>query len=265
MINLFANPPLYPFLGEKFQHTKIPAFLGKETSFPSPEKNVESNLLNYYLLDAASILPVEALNITDEDDFILDVCAAPGGKTLAIAQHVYLARKQKNSDASTVSLTCNEPSPDRNKRLYNVTKSYIGKGLNVTVSRYDATNINSFIGGSFDKILVDAPCSSDRHLIQKGEPIAKSCSKTVKKQRQLLLNALEWLRPGGRLVYATCSLNPRENDEVVGYVLKKYKESVKVVRPNMPIGEKTNFGWLMLPDKCEGFGPLYFATIVKDE
>lgn len=227
--------------------------------FPSPPKD-ESNLKLYYPLDAASVLVAEALDVQAEDD-VLDMCAAPGGKSLAILQKL---------DPSSVlgTLQLNEPNESRRKRLRIVIDEYIPAKLISQKIRFtgcDASMFGAFPEESFDRILVDAPCSSERHLLQNDEhgSWTPAKSKTLaKKQVSMLLNALRALRPGGRVVYATCSLSPLENDGVIAKVLEKTKVSVTVSRRNWAFGEPTRFGWAILPEKGRcAWGPIYFALL----
>jgi 16S rRNA C967 or C1407 C5-methylase (RsmB/RsmF family) len=86
--------------------------------FPQPAKDEETGVFNYYLLDAASLLPVEALDVKPNDT-VLDLCAAPGGKSLAILQ------KLKLGEGAAGTLTANELSMERRKRLKGVIHGYI--------------------------------------------------------------------------------------------------------------------------------------------
>jgi 16S rRNA C967 or C1407 C5-methylase (RsmB/RsmF family) len=115
-------------------------------------------------LDAASILAVEALDVQPNES-ILDICAAPGGKSIAILQ--------KLSPHGT--LHCNELSTERRKRLLQVLKDYLPPSMfsRVSVTGNDATKSKTFVEGRYDKVLVDAPCSSERHLLHDKEELSK--------------------------------------------------------------------------------------------
>jgi 16S rRNA C967 or C1407 C5-methylase (RsmB/RsmF family) len=122
--------------------------------------------------------------------------------------------------------------------------------------------------GEYDAVLVDAPCSSDRHIIHDNSVSSWSVAYTktqAKRQYGLLLAAIKSLKVGGRCVYSTCSLSPFENDGVVQQVIKTLGEDVvKVVRFKLEIGEKTGCGWILLPDQpnCT-WGPLYISFLQR--
>ena len=120
---------------------------------------------------------------------------------------------------------------------------------------------------SFDAILLDAPCSGERHLIENSKELSHWKEARTKglaqKQYSLLCSAWLALRPGGRLMYSTCALSPLENDGVIEKFLKK-KEGVEVVpvKRRAPDFEETRYGILYLPDRS-GFGPMYSCLLIK--
>jgi 16S rRNA C967 or C1407 C5-methylase (RsmB/RsmF family) len=84
------------------------------------------------------------------------------------------------------------------------------------------------------------------------------------RQYSLLSAALLAAKPGGRIVYSTCSINPDENDGVIHKLLKKKKDYVTLVpQETTEVGEKTQYGVAFMPDRC-GFGPLYYSVIEKN-
>ena len=296
LVNKYANlTQTYEILNSITNLLQIPSFnplicLCKcddsniEHPFPEPQKD-ESNLKLYYCLDAASLIAVEALEIHPDDD-VLDMCAAPGGKSLAILQHFTWDKGNRLG-----TLQVNEPNDSRRKRLRNVIDGYIPSTFihdHIRFTGVDASEYGAFELEMYDKILVDAPCSSERHLIQDSTntelkwTVAKSKA-LAKKQTQMLLNALRAVRVGGRVVYATCSVSDIENDLVVARVLQKTKVNVKVVRKKCAFnGMPTKYGWLILPfsvndnesSKMEGiedigeslnsrWGPIYFAIFIR--
>ncbi|MBK24847.1 MAG: RNA methyltransferase [Halobacteriovorax sp.] len=214
--------------------------------------------LNYYLLDAASVLCARALKASPEHK-VLDMCAAPGGKSLAIQ----FQRKEGE-------LVSNELSRDRRTRLRRVLDDYIPKELqeNIRVTGFDATTWCLHEKEAFDRILLDAPCSSERHLLESPDKLVDwkgGRSKRLSKlQYSLLASATQVLRPGGRIVYSTCSISPLENDKVVERLFKKRPEGLKLVKEELLLGQQTEFGTIILPDK-DGWGPLYIAIIEKED
>eukprot|EP01117_Protostelium_nocturnum_P015539 TRINITY_DN6042_c0_g1_i1.p1 TRINITY_DN6042_c0_g1~~TRINITY_DN6042_c0_g1_i1.p1 ORF type:complete len:383 (-),score=129.53 TRINITY_DN6042_c0_g1_i1:88-1080(-) len=240
---------------KRLDFISIPAFTSSVDRFPHPEKD-SKGIYNYYPLDAASLLAVEALDV-QANHSVLDICAAPGGKSLAILQ--YLTSISSN-------ITCNEIAPDRKRRLKQVIHDYIPKSDRdrVIITGRDATRWEE--EDRYDRVLVDAPCSSERHLLKEPLEFEKwTTKKTVnaaKDQFSILRGAVRAVKEGGILVYGTCSISTQENDSVVEKALKKCKVNLQVMRREWPIGEKTKYGWIVLPDDQQKWGPLYF-TILK--
>jgi 16S rRNA (cytosine1407-C5)-methyltransferase len=142
------------------------------------------------------------------------------------------------------------------------------------VSGFDAAGL----GGKksewnrFDAILLDAPCSSERHVIQSPKALAEWTPARPRflsrRQWSLLSAAFLLLKPGGCLVYSTCALTPEENDGPVQRLLEKYAAAVELDEPDFTEGEKTKYGRLILPDassgaNAPGIGPMYVARFRK--
>ncbi|XP_033962567.1 tRNA (cytosine(34)-C(5))-methyltransferase, mitochondrial [Pseudochaenichthys georgianus] len=187
--------------------------------FPS-QAHRPGQLKQYYLLNAASLMPVLALNVTDGEK-VLDLCSAPGGKALAIMQC-----------ATPALLCCNEPDPHRRDWLSKTLESFLPPSLTsrVTVSAQDGCSFGQSETGEYDKVLVDAPCSNDRSWLyssssQQGEQRLKDRARLPALQAQLLRSALTAVRPGGVVVYSTCTLSSSENYAVVDSVLNDCPEA----------------------------------------
>ncbi|CAG8598971.1 524_t:CDS:2 [Acaulospora morrowiae] len=258
---------------EKIKFVDIPCYSISER-FSPPFKD-EKGVMTYYLLDAASVMVVKALDVKPTDN-ILDLCAAPGGKSLAILQHLLLSSKvRRTQDVNDTGdgapdighLTSNELSPTRRRRLKQVITDYVPSSYQHKIKI--ASEFQSFSMSAYDKILVDAPCSSERHLLSDPTEFSKwKVSRTknnAKKQYKMLLDAVKGLHIGGILVYATCSISKLENDEVVKRLLENSWVPLEEVGQNFhwEIGEKTEKGWIVLPDKCDGWGPLYFSVLKR--
>jgi ribosomal RNA methyltransferase Nop2 len=166
-----------------------------------------------YLQSLSSMIPVLVLDPHPGED-ICDMCAAPGGKTTQIAaltgNGAYLT-------------ACEMHAPRAEKLQYNLRK--LG-APNVTVMRVDARQLDDFF--SFDRILLDAPCSGSGTLKAGDTRTAKRFTpalvqKSQKNQRALLLKALGLLKPGGTLVYSTCSVLACENEDIVSQCLRQVK------------------------------------------
>lgn len=167
-----------------------------------------------YLQSLSSMLPPLLLDPRAGAD-ILDMCAAPGGKTSQIAALT----------ANSAHLTaCEMSAPRADKLAYNLDK--LG-AANVNVMRTDARRLDEFF--SFDQILLDAPCTGTG-TYRAGDERAERrmtgqlLAKVVKSQRALLDRALTVLKPGGTLVYSTCSVLDDENDAQVRAALKRHRD-----------------------------------------
>jgi 16S rRNA (cytosine1407-C5)-methyltransferase len=212
------------------------------------------------MMDRASVLAAASLRLPEEG-LILDACAAPGGKSLVLASHM----------ANGARLLCNELSRERRRRLINVLDEHLDKEIQrrVSVSGFDA----AAAGGRksewnrFDAILLDAPCSSERHVIQSPKALAEWKPARPRslslRQWSLLSAAFLLLKSGGALVYATCALSPEENDGPVSKLLEKYPGEAELDKDDSTLGEKTRFGRLILPDESDGMGPMYVARVRK--
>lgn len=265
--------------GERWNHLKESLL---EESTPVSYK-LSSDLRTYFLdkasIFAASILPLKNVHS------ILDLCAAPGGKTLVISSLM-------EEDAI---LTSNERSFDRKQRLVKVCDEHLPESIRqrVNISCSDGALWCKTKKECFQRILLDAPCSSERHVLQDEKYLLQWSPARIKtlsmEQWALLSSAYRMLEPEGILVYSTCALAPKENDEVIKKLLKKFPDA-KVISfesdeykirnvsfdelqkrianysPNFvfPDYEKTELGYQILPDKQNGAGPIYFSMILKN-
>lgn len=158
-----------------------------------------------YLQSLSSMIPALVLGARPGED-VCDLCAAPGGKTTQIAAL---------TGGKALITACEMHAPRAEKLEHNLRK--LGAS-NVTVMRTDARRLDDFF--SFDRILLDAPCSgsgtlrlTDPKLHTRFTPAL--VQKSRKTQRALLNKALNLLKPGGTLVYSTCSVLPCENEDIV--------------------------------------------------
>lgn len=231
-------------------------WLSEGQSVP-PERNADE-LLDIYIMDPASVMVAKALDV-QSGDRVLDMCAAPGGKSLILIE----ALKEEGE------IFCNDLSPERRERLKKVIQQYVPRTIRdrVWVTGKDGVQFGLKEPESFDRILLDAPCSGERHILEnkaaQDEWSPRRTEHLASRQYSLLAAALLAVKSGGRIVYSTCSISPAENDEVVKKLLKKKKDAVKLVEAPLGIGgERTEYGVVYLPDHC-GFGPLYFAILEK--
>ncbi len=222
-----------------------------------------------YFLDSGSVRAAVTLPLENAQT-ILDMCAAPGGKTLVLASNM-----EKNA-----SLLTNERSADRKIRLSHTVENCLPPQIQdrVTVICKDGAILCKSSSNVFDRILLDAPCSSERHVLNDENYLKDWSPNRIKSlavlQWSLLSSGWRMLNEGGYMVYSTCALNPDENDSQIKKLLKKF-DDVEVCEPSvafdpsefcqcqLPDGEKTEFGRHVLPDSCDGAGPLYFCLLRK--
>ncbi|KAJ8605456.1 hypothetical protein CTAYLR_003310 [Chrysophaeum taylorii] len=164
---------------------------------------------HYMLQSAASLCPVIALD-PQPNERILDVAAAPGGKT------TYIAQLMRNAG----TIVANDLKKDRHKAT--VANLHRLGVTNAIACVGDGRTIPGTIGG-FDRVLLDAPCTGlgvmSRDPSIKGARTLADVTKLSHLQRQLIVAALDALKPGGILVYSTCSVSVEENEAVVQYAL----------------------------------------------
>ncbi|CAG9585305.1 unnamed protein product [Danaus chrysippus] len=183
---------------------------------------------HYILQGASSFLPVMAL-APQENERILDMCAAPGGK----ASHI--AAIMKNTGA----LFANDANKDRTKAI--VGNFHRLGVVNAVICNYDGRQFPEVIKG-FDRVLLDAPCTGTGVIAKdpsvKTSKEQKDIQRCFNLQRQLLLAAIDCCNAksstGGYIVYSTCSILPEENEWVVNYALKR--RNVKLVPTGLDFG-----------------------------
>lgn len=160
-----------------------------------------------YLQSLSSMLPPLILN-PQENEQILDMTAAPGSKTSEIAA---LANNE-------VMITAVEKNKKRLERLkYNLDKLGVKK---CQVIQADARHLDDYY--SFDKILLDAPCSGSGTLENSNDFDEELYKRINLVQKELIEKAVKLLKVGGELVYSTCSILQAENEDIINYILDKY-------------------------------------------
>ena len=176
-----------------------------------------------YLQSLSSMIPVIVLEPKAQEN-ILDMAAAPGGKTTQMSA-------MSNDQALITACEKNKIRADRLK--YNIEKQG-AKRISVLVE--DARNLNDFF--SFDKILLDAPCSGSGTINLADEKLGKNFTEELikraeKTQIQLLKKAIKVLKPGHEMIYSTCSILKNENEENVKKILKS--GNIEIVQINEDI------------------------------
>jgi 16S rRNA C967 or C1407 C5-methylase (RsmB/RsmF family) len=238
------------------------ANLVRHTPGQMPER-LENGLLKEYFMDPASILVAQMLPL-EKAERVLDMCAAPGGKSL-----VLISRLAQNS--ATFEFIANEVSHPRREALTKVIQNYIPmeQRKNIWVKGQDGVKFGMTQPESFDAILLDAPCSGEAHLLENKKELENWSPQRTKglaiKQYSLLSSAWNALKPGGYVLYSTCSISPLENDGVIEKLLKKKDDEAEIIHAAPALSpERTRYGFQYFPDQF-GFGPLYAALVKKRE
>ncbi|XP_069568690.1 5-methylcytosine rRNA methyltransferase NSUN4 [Brachyistius frenatus] len=231
-------------------------------------------LLGYYLMDAASVLPCLALDV-QEGHNVLDLCAAPGGKSLALLQ------------TQAIRFLCvNDSSVSRTLRLQNVLHSYVPKHFlideKLRITSFDGTRWGEIERNTFDRVLVDVPCTTDRHSLIENDNNIFSKNRVGERRRlpqlqlELLLAGIEAACPGGEILYSTCTLSQSQNQSVVelAIFLAREKHGIHLqaanLRPLTQMFRNTfhfapdlHLGEMVIPHLAANFGPIYMCKLKR--
>ncbi len=197
-------------------------FLNRPSPFASDSWYIQGHYGNhpahicglFYLQEPSAAAAVEALNI-EKGMNVLDLCAAPGSKSTQIAG--------KNPDGF---LVCNELDSSRAQALLSNLERMGTE--NFLCTNMDGRDLCSQFSGFFDRILVDAPCSGEgmmkKHDAARDEWSLENVMTCSARQKDLLAAAVTALKPGGEMVYSTCTYAPEENEENVVWLLNSFSE-----------------------------------------
>jgi 16S rRNA C967 or C1407 C5-methylase (RsmB/RsmF family) len=229
-----------------------------------PYERLQAKLRAPYFLDPASAavarqLPLVPADPEERELRILDACAAPGGKTLVLAERL----------PDGAQLIANERSAARRARLHRVLAEHLDEELRsrIEVTGHDASKWGLYERNAYDAVLLDVPCSSERHVLQSPAHLGRWTPKRPKRlsvQAYAMLAAMiDAVKPGGHVLYVTCALNPMENDAVVAKAFRRRREVIEGMELSSAGGEPTEYGVRVLPDVAGGAGPLYAALLRK--
>ena len=186
-------------------------------------------------------------------DVVIDACAAPGGKSLHIAELM--------ADEGMV-WSCDRTASRTKKIQQNIDR------LGATIVRplmCDSRNQPNFVGKA-DRVLLDVPCSGigtlNRHADARWRQSPDAVEGLVTLQRELLAHASTWVKPGGAMVYATCTLHPAENEEQIRWFLREH-EGWKIVPPaDFPL-PPTEEGWIKVWPHKQNMDGFFMVKLVR--
>ncbi|GAB6936062.1 MAG: RsmB/NOP family class I SAM-dependent RNA methyltransferase [Bacillota bacterium] len=189
----------------------------------------------YYLQEPSAMLPATLLDVRPGER-VLDLCAAPGGKATQLAAAL----------GGRGLLVVNDVHPKRIKALVHNLEVHGVKNAVVT-NDYPA-HLARVFPAFFDKVLVDAPCSGEG-MFRKDPALINEWSLElvtwcIQQQKGLLRHAATMLKPGGRLVYSTCTFNPEENEAIIEWFLRRHPEFELVEVPRQPGWESGRPDWV---------------------
>ena len=206
----------------------------------------------YYLQEASAMSPVALLD-PKPGERVCDLCAAPGGKTTQIAGRML----------GEGLLLCNEWSPKRAKILSrNIERMAVA---NAVVTNEETPVLAKRFARQFDKVLIDAPCSGEGMFRKEEAAITDWSVETVemcaRRQAEILHNGAQLVRPGGRLVYSTCTFAPEEDELAVAAFLAEHPDFEPEVIETPWFVPVENGGRRMWPHKLLGEG--HFAAVLR--
>ena len=206
----------------------------------------------YYLQEASAMAPVALLD-PQPGERVLDLCAAPGGKTTQIAGRML----------GEGFLLCNEINPKRAKILSrNIERMGVANAL---VTNEHPEHLAERFPGFFDRVLVDAPCSGEGMFRKEEAAVTDWSQETVemcaRRQAEILHSAAQMLKPGGRLVYSTCTFAPEEDEMAVAAFLEAHPEFEPEIIEAPWFESVENGGYRLWPHKLLGEG--HFAAVLR--
>lgn len=232
----FPNIKEHPFLKNVFYYNKNEYQFGKSYLFDNGV---------YYLIDASSLL-VSYYLPTKNDDLVLDLCSAPGGKTISLL----LNNLDKNLNVISNDLS--------HQRALELSKNIERQGFsNVVVTNNDFSKIYKYYQNKFNAIILDAPCSGSamfrKNSLAKEDWTINKVLSLQERQKELLKIAHFMLKEDGYLIYSTCSFSKEENEDVVLDALNNFYDLEIINIENKPCYYKSE----LLPETIHLFPNLY--------
>ena len=243
-LSLFPDVKKHPIVPHAYIYNKGIYNLGK---------SIYHTLGCFYLQEPSAMVPAYLLN-TEEDDLILDMCAAPGGKTVQTSFRL-------NDTGLIIS---NDLSRQRCSSIVeNVERLGLG---NIVITNNDLSKIYQNHINTFDRIILDAPCSGSG-MFRKEDKMMQDWSynkvlKFSEIQKELILIAYDMLKPGGTLCYSTCSFSEEEDEDVIEYLLSNREVTVEKTEGELfYINKKKPYGIHLFPHIFPGEG--HYICVLK--
>ena len=245
LLSLFPSLKKHPIVKNAFIYDKDELDLGK---------SIYHELGCFYLQEPSAMLPAYLLS-PESGDLVLDLCAAPGGKSMQ-------ASLLMNNEGLIIS------NDIAKNRAFSIVENAerLGRG-NLLITNNDFASIYDRFLNTFDKIILDAPCSGSGMFRKENKMLEDWSYQKVLKyaeiQKDLILMCYKMLKPGGTMVYSTCSFSYEEDEEVIEHLLNNTDASLKEIEksPLYYVSDK-GYGVHLLPFLFPGEGH-YIALINK--
>ena len=187
-----------------------------------PSQTIEHRMGDFYIQDAASMLPAELFKFSQmERPLILDLAASPGGKTTHLADRIL----------DKGMIIANDSSQERLAALRIVLQTWSTSSCAITC--FPGERFGSWYPETFDAVLLDAPCSMDGLRSTEAHPLRpitpRERTTLARRQANLLRSAFQAVKPGGEVVYSTCTLAPEEDEGVLDLMLKEFPGTIEIM------------------------------------
>lgn len=209
----------------------------------------------FYLQEPSAMFTVNAYNFKG-DEKVMDMCAAPGGKTIQIANRI-----------PEGVLVSNEFVPARSQILFSNVERM---GLkNVIITNEKPENLAKAYVNTFDVCLVDAPCSGEG-MFRKGDDVISHWNENLpimcsERQKEILLSADKVLKQNGILIYSTCTYSIEENEDIVNWLINELGYQIVNINVDLPRGINMSEAVRLYPHKVKGEGQFVAVLIKKTE
>ena len=246
LLSIYSNLKRHPFVDNAFIYDKDELDLGK---------SIYHELGCFYLQEPSAMLPAYLLN-PQPGDLVLDLCAAPGGKSM---QASFLMKNEGLIISNDIS----------KQRAFAISENAerLGRG-NLLITNNDFSLIYDKFINTFDKIILDVPCSGSGMFRKENKMLEDWSYQKVLKyaeiQKELILMAYQMLKPGGKMVYSTCSFSFEEDEAVIDFLLNNSDAELENMPDSLLFYRSNNngHGIHLLPSLFPGEGH-YIAIINK--